>query len=956
MKNQSRQLFRLGTLLAGLLCAASLSAATLVLTTTDPTPGADDVYNFSGGVGDNFNVSGGVDDATYVAYDQRMQGQIFTTGGSSGGYLLSDIWIRHCGYTNTAPGNGTWWNLTSGAVYTIRVTDPSKVNQAGFALSTETYTANGLENAGAQWTGGGTLGDSVWLHFTLATPVSLAASTQYGIDLTASGNGSGNFFEWFGTSNNVYSGGVAYSAASAGHTPSNTLRTNRGDRVFLVQLGHQVPRVSPTLTSPLSYVPVGQSVQVTVSFPSIANQGRSVTLVLTNNNPSLISILPGGTNKLTLNFAADATNVQTFNVQVLTDGVGNISVVTNAYFTDASIFIGTPIVAEEEFQYDSSVQPLLDGANGGSGFGAAWSQTTAFDAIVAGLTYRTNPSLVTSSNAAYVAGNGNEAFRALLGTYGGVGGGTVYVSFLAQASDGLFDWAGFSFWSGTTSENLFMGEVVASSPNNTWGFSQGGNYNMNFTGSVTPGAQVDFLVYRIDFPATNGGNALVSIYVNPPLNNTEPYSATGSAYVDNFTFDHIRLGTGDALTFDEIRIGSHWTNVVPFVGTPDPPVPPTPTLSAAARLAPVGYAASVTVWMPTNSPRPVTMVITNDNPTSFSLSSTNPAETTLTFSSGGTNVQTLNVQVLGGGSATLTVVSSPTVNTATIIIGAQVSASESFRYEAGLGLLSGSAGGVGFDVNTWTGGGDLISPGLNYLGLSSSSNAASLTATTADRILFPISGGYGGAGGGTVWISFLVRGPVPSDVANGAGLSLLNGTTEGLLLGLTTYAGGSTWGWVGPGMGPVNPPNSVVPSTNTDLLVYRLDFPAAVNDLVNITLYANPAAGPTPPAATDSGSVHYFTFNAIRISSSVTNDFDEIRLGGSWADVVPALVLNIQAVSATQVRIAWPATLTGVELQSSTNLTSGWGPAGLSVSTVNGQSVATDTITGSAKFYRLHQQ
>lgn len=954
MKKQSRQLFRLGTLLAGLLSAASLSAATLVLTTTVPTPGTDDVYNFTGGVGDNFNVNGGADDATYVAYDQRMQGQIFTTGGSSGGYLLSDIWIRHCGYTNTASGNGTWWNLTSGAVYTIRVTDLSKVNQAGFALSTETYTANGLENAGAVWSGGGTLGDSVWLHFTLATPVSLAANKQYGIDLTASGNGSGNYFEWFGTSNNVYSSGVAYSAASAGHTPANTLRTNIGDRVFLVQLGHVPPPVTPTLTTPLSYVPAGQSVQVTATIPSIANQGRSVILVLTNNNPSLISILPGGTNKLTLNFAADATDVQTFNVQVLANGVGSLSVVTNAYFTDASIWIGTPIVAEEEFQYDSGVQPLLDGANGGSGFGAAWYQPTVFDTIVAGLTYR---SLVTSSNATYVAGNGNEAFRALSGTYGGVGGGTVYISFLAQASDGLFDWAGLSFWSGTNSENLFMGEVVASSANNTWGFSQGGNYYMNFTSrNATPSANVDFLVYRIDFPTTNGGsgNTRVSIYVNPTLNANEPYSPSGSAYLDSFTFDTIRLGTGDTLNFDEIRIGSHWTNVVPFVGTPDPLLPPIPTLSTPARLAPVGYTAAVTVSIPTNSPRPVNMVITNDNPTAACLSPTNCGMVTLTFPPGGTNVQILNVQIVSGGFANLTVVSNSTIDTATITIGAQVSASESFRYA--VGTLAGSAGGSGFDGNAWTGGGSVISPGLNYPGLSSSSNAASLTATTADCILFPISGGYGGAGGGTVWISFLVRGVLPNDTAQSAGLSILNGTTESLFLGLDTYAGGSTWGWVGPGMGPVTPPNSVVPSTNADLLVYRLDFPAAVNDLVNVTFYGDPAAGSTPPVATASGAVHYFSFTAIRLRTTLTNDFDEIRLGGSWSDVVPTLALDIQNVSATQVRIAWPATLTDVELQSSTNLTSGWGPAGLSVSTVNGQSVVTDTITGKAKFYRLLQQ
>jgi len=414
------------------------------------------------------------------------------------------------------------------------------------------------------------------------------------------------------------------------------------------------------------------------------------------------------------------------------------------------------------------------------------------------------------------------------------------------------------------------------------------------------------------------------------------------------------LGGDDSLNLDEIRIGSHWTDVVQFTNPPDPLLPPTPTFSVPTRLAPVGYTAAVTVSIPTNSPRPVTMVITNDNTTAVSLSPTNPGIVTLTFPPGGTNVQTLNVQILGGGVADLGVVSNSTINTTTITIGAQVSASESFQYATGTGVLPGSGGGTGFGSNKWTGGGDVIA-GMSYPGLVTSSNAAELAAVTASRILFPIAGDYGGAGGGTAWISFLVRGVVPSGTA--AGLALLSGTTQTLLLGLDTYAGGTTWGWVGTGMGPANFTGSPVPGTNVDLLVYRLDFPAAVNGLVNVTLYADPVVGPTPPAtATGTGSVHYFTFNTIEMTTTSTNDFDEIRLGGSWAEVVPVGLLSVQRVSGNQIQISWPASVTGYVLQSSTNLTRGWGPAGLSVTITNGQSVATDTITGNAKFYRLHQQ
>lgn len=951
----------LAALALALLCSTMpSSAATFVLTPTAPVPGPDDVYNFAGADNDAVNINGGADQQNYVAFDRPTQGQTFTTpAGSATGYLISDIWIRHCGYTNTAPGNGTFWNLGNGAVYTIRVTDPSKTNQAGFAVSTETYTATGTENGGAQWTGGGGLGDDLWLHFTLATPIQLAAATKYGVDLTASVQGGGNYFEWFGSSAATFAGGEAYTG-SAAHTPGITVTTNAGDRVFLVQLGHTVPAVTPALTSPLRFVPVGQTVHVTATIPSIANADRLATLVLTNNNPGLIS-LPGGASKLTLNFAAGATNVQTFDVQVLANGVGSLSVVTNSAFTDASLPIGTPVAAQESFQYDPSVQTVLDQANGGSGFSAPWSQSTLADTIVSGLTFGTNPSLVTSSNAASVLLAGNEAFRTLAGTYGGVGGGTVYVGFLVQAPSGLLDWGGLSLFNGTSTESLFMGEVVASSPNNTWGFLQAGINRMNFAGSVTPGPQTDFLVCRIDFPTTSGGTALVSFYANPPLNTIEPFTPTGSASVNNFTFDRIRLGTSDALVFDEIRIGTQWTNVMQFVGTPQPLPPPTPALSVPARFVPVSQPAVVTVSIPSTSPRPVIMSIINDNPTAFSLSSTNAAATTLTFGVGGTNVQTLNVLGLAAGAATLTVVSNSTVNTATITFASQVSASESFQYATGTDLLPGSAGGIGFDVNTWAGGGSVVSPGLTYPGLVTSSNYANIVGAAAGgtgngtRALFLSSGDYGGVGGGTVWIGFLIQGafPVTPQVA---GVTL-----GGIFMGLdTTTANNGKWGFTGPGMGPTGFPNSVTPSTNTDLLVYRLDFPSVAGELVTVTLYANPAVGPTPPATpVGSASANLFTFNSVTLGTDFNMNFDEIRIGGTWAEVVPLATvpsLSVQRISATQVQISWPASVTGYELQSSTSVTGGWGLAGLSETTQGDQRVVTDTITGNAKFYRLHQQ
>src|SRR5262249_38837696 len=122
-----------------------LRAASLTLSATAPTPGTNDIYNFSGASHDGANVcnggayaDGAANDAfTYVAGDRADQGQTFTTGSNTNGYLVNAIWARHAGYTNNTAL--TWWQMNSGTTLTVRITDPSQAGTTRFAVHTEAY-------------------------------------------------------------------------------------------------------------------------------------------------------------------------------------------------------------------------------------------------------------------------------------------------------------------------------------------------------------------------------------------------------------------------------------------------------------------------------------------------------------------------------------------------------------------------------------------------------------------------------------------------------------------------------------------------------------------------------------------------------------------------------------------------------------------------------------------------
>jgi len=211
--------------------ALASAQAQLTYSTTAPTPGAADQFSFNGAANAGVNVGSGLQGShTYVAMDNgaAAQGQIFTTGGNAGGYLLDGFWLQHVLYTSiynaTGPGNGTFWSTTgAGAVLTYRVSSISGTTLT--PLFTQTYTITGTElNTLGNTTGTigvANLGTGNYLDLTFSSPVSLAANTQYAIDLseTSQFSAANFYFETDGTdgtTTSAYTGGSAYTAAGDG--------------------------------------------------------------------------------------------------------------------------------------------------------------------------------------------------------------------------------------------------------------------------------------------------------------------------------------------------------------------------------------------------------------------------------------------------------------------------------------------------------------------------------------------------------------------------------------------------------------------------------------------------------------------------------------------------------------------------------------------------------------------
>jgi len=214
--------------------------STITYSSSQPGGGAANISNWTGAAFDAANVGGSGmnadgspnngaanDASTYVANNQPVQGQTFTTGSNTYGYDVSSITVRMTGYTNnTATGsNLTGWNLnfTNGPII-VTIGKISGTTQS--AVSMQCFMAGGTGNPGS---GSSANGTGTYLTFTLPYPVHLAPNMTYGFDFII-GNGGSNYFEWLGTSSDVYSGGTAYTRSG------NTITPLTGDRVFMVNM------------------------------------------------------------------------------------------------------------------------------------------------------------------------------------------------------------------------------------------------------------------------------------------------------------------------------------------------------------------------------------------------------------------------------------------------------------------------------------------------------------------------------------------------------------------------------------------------------------------------------------------------------------------------------------------------------------------------------------------------
>jgi len=277
-------------------CAGDAKAAQASFSTTAPTLGPDDIANLTGASGGGSNVSSGDPNATYLADDRPVQGQVFTSGANPSGYLLTAVTLRHVPYSTYA--------LVPDLTYTIRITRPL----AGTALSvaaTETAIVPASTPNNIPTIDGGNSegpGSGRYVTFTFANPIALSPNATYGFDVT--GGTARHYWECDGTSSDAYSGGAAYSTGANG--AANLTRTARvGDRIFVLALARaESPVVTPPTVSPGTNVYAGAV--VTISASAAGSAPLRYRWQWDDGLGAIIYDVPGGN---TTNIVVDTTNL-----------------------------------------------------------------------------------------------------------------------------------------------------------------------------------------------------------------------------------------------------------------------------------------------------------------------------------------------------------------------------------------------------------------------------------------------------------------------------------------------------------------------------------------------------------------------------------------------------------------------------------------------------------------------
>jgi hypothetical protein len=227
-------------------------------------------------------------------------------------------------------------------------------------------------------------------------------------------------------------------------------------------------------------------------------------------------------------------------------------------------------------------------------------------------------------------------------------------------------------------------------------------------------------------------------------------------------------------------------------------------------------------------------------------------------------------------------------------------ASENFNYAAGSTLL-GQNGGSGFS-GAWVAGGFNSGISSNYLvngasvpydGLATGGGSVSTSATNVIAGITRALSTQLGAAGTTDYVSVVLR---PDGALSGGTLNNYFGLYLASSLGNDVFFGKTGGGSVGDYVvesrgGALQHDSGVAAVTGQSvLLVLRADFTSGIV-IDKFTLYVNPTVGGAEPATgtvkqdTDIGNV-----TGLTIYSTGAFSIDEIRVGTTFADVVPAAV------------------------------------------------------------------
>jgi hypothetical protein len=204
--------------------------------------------------------------------------------------------------------------------------------------------------------------------------------------------------------------------------------------------------------------------------------------------------------------------------------------------------------------FDAQTSGKLAGQGGGTGWGGAlWhndsTAATTVDYQTPGLGYS---SLQTSGNKAISTGGDTGVFR-YLGTHGG--SGEVWISMLMQVTSGSgSSYAGLSLFTGDYTERFIIGQ--------SW-YRQNFGIERSYGGlaeSSVSSSSLAFLLVCLDY---NGDVA--RLWVNPSLSGMPDNNASVSFHIDHFTFDTVRIQSGESITMaiDELRVGGTFFDVAP---------------------------------------------------------------------------------------------------------------------------------------------------------------------------------------------------------------------------------------------------------------------------------------------------------------------------------------------------------------------------------------------------------